>query len=374
MPVLWYREDYAHGFRHVARESDAPLNLTRTFKCKVDKLHNDGRHLREIREARPDLYVWQRHPLLGAWVVEVHVDKLPGPGTIFKVSVEYSSEFGDRRDPPEQPPTVSLSGSQSLQAVLRDATGKPLLNTAGSPITGLEQQGGHDVIEITKYFRSVPDWWPEYPLGCVNEDRCRVRNVPGSYEPYELMLVDKRATPVTREENQPTIYECSFQLAASRVEGKFGGWYSRPLNMGLYELEDAYKEFLWRFTPGGREVWAVSQPPFGPGESASTHTVAIVKERSFPARLIEIRGDDDEPISEPVFLDQWGKRPRVATFAATLNGQSYAAGQTVAGPLTAQMKEWTKVKHPLDPIEDVLVLQRQLQPSRPFKRHIPGVS
>jgi hypothetical protein len=246
--------------------------------------------------------------------------------------------------------------------VLRTWRNELAVNTAGSPITNLERIGGFEIITLKKNMLELPDWYGHIKIGHVNEDTIRIKRIREPWDRYTVMFRraswEETLADPEDEDGGIDYITLTVELWLDRE-----GWYARPQNMGLYE-KVAFKEYLheaaFTVTPGPgqstttlRQFWSVNETPtLQPFE---TYVGAIRTRERF--KRVKIAGD----LTEPVWLDADGKRPRIDS-----------AGNIVPGPLTETMKLTSAVKEPLDP-SDLHELEIELQEPKPFRGLIEGV-
>lgn len=292
-------------FEEVDREEASFTDVeeyTRRFVAIVEPL---GGHMAALRSHRPDLQRWQPHPENRQAVVQVF-DPVQRDGTnIFDITVEYSTAISKPGDPLADPAEIEWETYDEIRQVHLDNEGRPLVNTAGSPIRDLTEPWSSWVINVRKKVGTVPRWILNYG-NAVNSDSVRVDGV--TFGPRELRLKRIHLGGYSEQD------ETRFRYLTMQLHHNPKTWDRFILNRGLYEVEE-------------KRV----------GRRQTTGLGAFVK------TLVPILNDDGHPITEPQFLDEDGRRPRVLDeFGAE------------------------RLKWPLDP-EDIIILRKKTAIQQPFR-------
>lgn len=310
--VLKFDERYKEE-AELTNEGDS---YTRHFTAKVSSLEG---HILALRRHRSDLQMFQPHPEDPAAFVVAFRPEMIGP-LHFDITVEYSTDIETSEDPLAQPAEITFDDVEVILPRIVDRKGKPMLNTAGSPII-VEEDFDFTVCNVRKNIAAVPSWWGDY-AGAVNNDTFRVGTF--TFPPRTAKIKHRHIGPQIIE-NDIAYHECSFSLYHNPDT-----WDARPLNVGMLEVRV-------RSNPNG----------------ASTRTPLD----NYIRDLVPVLNNNHEPISEPVFLNKYGQRPRVRRNGTLITGEF----------VEDEIFEPWRIKNPLDP-KDIITLRFETRNLQPFKR------
>lgn len=295
-------------------EVDAPV---RRFEAKVDRF---GGHMTAIRRHRPDLQRFQPHPEFKQCYVDNFVPEQRGNSKWWDITVNYTSAIEQEEDPLAQAADISWETTEITRVVTMDRKGRPIVNTAGSLLVDLQEEMGILVCRIEKNVAAVPRWFADY-ANAVCSDSPRI---DGFVFPQRTGLLKR-----WRLGKWETQKDIRFRRLEMEILYNKDTWDRKVLNRGLLELT----------------VQKVLDPK----------TFKIREAKGLSPML----NDKDETITEPQFLDRFGRRPRVYPFTASDSGKTITNGED-DGPVKAQ----------LDP-EDILVLTFETKNQLPFSGVLP---
>jgi hypothetical protein len=310
------------------------MAVKRLAYVREDNLRDDAasdvkeyrrRYLAELTSPRnPGAQIVLHAPFLGRW--QPHPDdpqaKLVSLEVtarkhtlIYDVLADYSTDIAIPENPLDEPADIDVTTQTIALPITRDALGEPIVNTAGSLVEGIEEDFDLPVFSVSKKIGRFPQWLLTYPQA-VNSDVVRMKGL--ICEPRTLKIGRIRIGSEDIQDDTPFM----------------------PLSMEL-----VHNPFTWDrwFLNRGFEEVAVVTTQDEEGELQEVLT------------RIRCLDEDQEPITEPAFLDEDGRRPRV-----TLDGRAVTLQQEREQQLV------TKLKHPLDP-EDIIVLRRQTRKALPFR-------
>jgi hypothetical protein len=212
---------------------------------------------------RPDLSPGQPHPVvLGAYVEDFGPER-NGTAAAWEVAVRYvrGRETTQQDVPPTQRPAVIEVQPESIEVpTFRWQNGDPIINKAGDLIAGVTRTENHWVFAVQKNVVSVPAWALTY-ADAVNSDPVSIKGL--TVAPHYLLLKDLRIGNETTETVNAlpyTFFPVSFSLVYNPRK-----WITKVYNRGLYEIND-------------------------------------------DGDKVRITDDEGEPVDEPQFLDDNGKR------------------------------------------------------------------
>lgn len=275
----------------------------------------------DLRLHRPDLQRWQPHPTeLGLFVDRFRADLREGQFW-YDIRVEYSSRLTIPTDPLAAPAGITWETTEISEQVQLDAHGRPLLNHAGSPLLDIEDERSLWVIQITKNVADVPSWLLDYGYWQpVNSDSVSIR---GQRFPPRTLKLSRIRIGDWQSESDIDYLPLSLTLIHHPKT-----WDRQYLNRGTYELR--LIDELGRQQPD----WPAGPRPPG-----------------WKFESVLCTDQNGAPVSEPVFLNRKGRRPRLQTSDPTQLVTNYADGV---------------IKHPLDP-SDIVNLQFRVKQELPFR-------
>lgn len=280
-----------------------------------------------IRKATPNLQRWQPHPDEPAALVTRFAYKQRRHSLIFDIDVDYSTNPGDQDSPsPLERPAVIEGGSVELQeAIFVDSQKKPLVNTAGQFLEGAVETYSFSTFSVTKMISTNwPGWFLDYNQS-VNSDPIRIRGL--TCLPRTLKI---GSISIGSDQVEDDVEFCRLQLQLIYNENTWDKFY---LNRG-YE-EAVYHE---------RTMWI---PNYVEPQKVIFRTLQ---------RCLNSQGD---LVTEPVFLNEDGRRPRVDAQGNLITLQDeYDA-------MKRGLKLESTIKDPLDP-EDIVILRFGQRKERPF--------
>lgn len=244
-----------------------------TPKPKVPvNLETDVNYLTVLTD-RPDFAPGEVHPSISYAKVSGFDVERTGENRVSRVIVSYASTSEESRpeSPLSKPPVISLRSATIQEPTLYDVDDNPILNTAGDFIVGLTRPVPVWVISIEMNVTRVPAWVLE--MGdAVNIGSIRLRGVDWPDGKLKLTTINIPDSE-TDEGTGDTFIPMSLEVQYNR-----NGWDVRVPNKGLYELIEE------------------SDGAFGDSEE-----VTIKK--------IRITSSDGTPVSQPVALNEDGRRP-----------------------------------------------------------------
>lgn len=162
-----------------------------------------------------------------ALVLDINLDRVDGRR--FDVEVQYDSsvEKVERPENPlDRPARIAFTSVKERVAADKDRDGKPLVNTAGDLLTGIEKNRRLWRISIQKNVPAVPRWILDAG-DVVNEDAVRLRGVEF---PPETLVVDDISIPEPSIENKVEFIPLVLVLLYNKRT-----WVETALNFGLRE-------------------------------------------------------------------------------------------------------------------------------------------
>lgn len=277
-----------------------------------------------LQAARPDLKKGAPHPRDPQCFVERFDAIQRSNALIWDITVDWSNRQELPENPLAKPAAIVLNTQFEQLPVVLDKDNRPIVNTAGQLIEGLEEPYPIINFRCSKNIASYPDWLFDYPLA-TNSDVVRIKGkvcAPRTLKIGALSIGDDQSVTVG---NKIIDY---MQLNLELLQNA-QTWDKVVLNRGTSEIT------LRSFTNSKGKLVIVRE----------------LKPCKDPAT-----GD---PVSEPVFLDPDGRRPRVddAGKLVTLADEIKALkqGQTLQ----------TFIKEPLDP-SDIVILKKRIRPEFPF--------
>lgn len=294
------------------------VEYTRRYLARVDDLQGAPRalynHDRRLQRGQPH----PEDPI--ARVKEFRPTQIPGKSRsrnyLFEIEVRWDSDVEARQNPLLQPAEIEWSTTEITRVVTIDREGRPIVNTAGSLLTDLQEELSLWVIDVQKNVPAVPAWFASY-ANAVNAEAFKVDGFTAPARTLKLKTVKLGARQYD-EDFRVSYRALQFQLIYTQET-----WDRRVLNRGLYELQ-------LRRLPSGRQV----------------------------TDQVRIHNENGEPIEEPAFLDERGRRPR-RPLRDPETGQPYP---TLSGSLRL-----TELKPPpLDPA-DIIVLRFETAKKLPFR-------
>lgn len=94
--------------------------------------------------------------------------------------------------------TTTLAAFDNLTTIVVPDNYTPIVNTAGDPFTGLEEDEPIWILDCTINAASVQDWVRTYQ-GCLNLNEVSIRGYSGVFRPLTLMLKDWRHSKLLSE-------------------------------------------------------------------------------------------------------------------------------------------------------------------------------
>jgi type IV secretory pathway protease TraF len=159
---------------------------------------------------------------------------------LYRVDVPYSSKLepGQEPDQPENPLArrvrISVKSTTVRELIQTDWKGRPLINTAGDLLQGIEEDETLWQISAQRNVSPfIPSWFGQYG-GAINKDSVRVRGQ--LIKKYQLKITDIDIPDTERENGVEFI-----PLSLSAVYRE-KGWRRKFLNFGLRERKQIWNE------------------------------------------------------------------------------------------------------------------------------------
>ena len=183
----------------------------------------------------PGLALGAAHSTItGAVVTSFTPEAMSPRDNLWRVTVTYTWPEVDSTVAPHLRPAVITCHSETVYVpTFRWKNGDPIINTAGSLITGVEQPVNHWIFHVEKNVLAVPTWTLNY-ADAVNSDAVTVRGI--NIAAHYLMLQNLDIGPDSSEPVGGVTYNyipVAFDLIYNPLD-----WKTRIFNMGLYQISD----------------------------------------------------------------------------------------------------------------------------------------
>lgn len=292
------------------------LEITDKYLVTFEERAPLGRPITLILSEYPQYAHWQPHPEEPGCRVIGYDCKRRKHSRTFDFTVRYSSRELPM-SPLEEPARITVDTMDVTLPVFEDWEEQPLVYTNGMPIVD-EDTFSFLVFNIRKKIdTSYPDWLLSYPQA-VNADTVRFKSLPlepRTLKVAKLTIGDEEEQEATNPEEDPIPYcELSMQIIHN------------PMTWDRFYLNRGIEEISWRRDDKNKLIFEV----------------------------VPVLNHSGQPISEPVFLDNEGRRPRVDH-----NNKICMLQREIEEKLV------TTVKQPLDK-EDIVILRKQLRRPLPF--------
>lgn len=185
----------------------------------------------------------------------------------FEIEVRWSSDVPEPVNPSTAAADIEWSTTEITRVVTIDTTGRPVVNTAGSLLTDLQEELSLWVVDVAKPITAMPGWLTHY-ANAVNSDTFKIDGFTAPPRTMKLKQI-RLGRWQDSEEFKVRFRELRYQLYYTRET-----WDRRILNRGLYEIE------------------------------FRVHRGRTVRDQ------VPIVNAAGEPLTEPAFLDSAGRRPR----------------------------------------------------------------
>ncbi len=359
-------------FEEVSQESARRTvdrdRFTRRFLVEISGY---GGHIDAMQNHRPDLLPARLLPPGKAephpendqlYVVEWWPEQRPNI-EFFDLTVEYGNVIPNiTNNPLELPADITVETARIQEVITHVAYGNPLVNTAGTPIPDVVEDDPLWILDVSKNVPRFPPWLWEYN-NVVNSDTVRIEG--HNFPPRTLHLQRARIESKLRGEEGTEYRPMQLQLVYRKKT-----WDQFLLNRG-------YEEIVIRRRTEVHREWKIKGRPVTKGKAQTIASVAgnilagpigglagklagkaldelDLEHTEYVERFVRERvrckTPEGEDLSEPAFLDAYGRRPRVDR-----------VGKDVTDPLI----EGT-VKQPLDR-DDIIVLRFSTKKPVPFR-------
>jgi hypothetical protein len=223
----------------------------------------------QLRLMRPVPRFGDEHPKEPGFYLD-HVKPTHKSKRIWELETEYTPFKAGQldADPLARPVEITYSTSLIEEPTLFDNKGRPIVNRAGEFIQGIVRQIPLVDYKFVKNLPGDPKWLQTH-LGAVNSDPIKLRGL--IWEPKTLLLASVEGGAFTTENRK------SFTPISGSILADARGWTQEVWNTGTVELKEVEREIKGK----KKKVWI--QVPI-------------------------VEGDPAENVSEPVPLDEFGKR------------------------------------------------------------------
>lgn len=277
----------------------------------------------QLKRHRPDLQKWQPHEYERECLVTSFEAVPRKHSLIYDITVDWSNDVAEQEDPLDRAPIIEAATSFITLPVYKTYNGEPLVNTAGQLLEGTEEEYPLITFSIRKNVANFPTWLADAYEMATNSDLCEIDGI--RCPPRTLKIARLHIGP-RQTENETDFRVLSLDLVRNK-----NTWDRFFLNRGTEEIVAVKANYTVR----GQEY------------------IARLERQPMKNRL-------GEYVSEPAFLDEEGRRPRVDAETGKL--------VTLADELKAIQEGRTiktKIKEPLDP-EDIIILRKEVREPLPF--------
>lgn len=280
-----------------------------------------------IRRHRPDLQRWQPHREDPEAVVRSFHVETRKHSLLHDITVEYSTAVEEEEENPlTKPAAIELGGSQQSMPIIREADGKFLTNTAGKLMEGETDEGSFISFSVTKNIGNWPAWLLTY-RNAVNSDTVRIK---GLICPPRTLKIAGLTIGAEQQFDDDTFFS--------------------ELRMELIHNEETWDRFY--LNRGFEEV---------------VLTGKVHEGREVKQFVIRRCMNGSDYVSEPCFLDNDGRRPRIdpkTQQLVTLEDEIRVFNDGGIKALGAFQRR-LQIKEPLDR-EDIIILRKQIKQPKPF--------
>lgn len=199
---------------------------------RVFLLETDGRDTADsVREFEIIPKRYEQHPNDPlARCVSRRVSHYGKGSKFFLVEPFYTTDiFSEIENPLERPPEIEWSTVEYAEARLVDLDGRPLVNTVGEPLEGIQIESPGLVANVKIYLADKPTWFRSM-INSVNEGTFAFDGE--GFDSGELRV---KSLSCSRRMNEQQIW---FREVQIELQSREGGWQRRVLNRGYYELAE----------------------------------------------------------------------------------------------------------------------------------------
>lgn len=320
----------------MVENEEGAYNYTRWFQFKVSSVLL-GDHLQAIRHHDPDLARYAPHPEHAeARLVYWRPTQRRDAPQWFDVEAGYTTVPPELLENPlDLPATIEVETIDYELPVFREADGTAYTNAAGEFLEGRTENVGLWVFNVTRNVASIPTWLEDYK-NATNSDVVPLAGKPRA--------------------------ERTLHLARMRIGGQQSQTVAavpvtyRPLEMQLVLNPDTHDNY--ELNRGLYETAIVPIP------------VTDSRQRFRYMRSVRPITVGGERISDPVFLDEQGFRPRINQRTGKRNEFPRLPEN---GLLTARQAEPFLAIQNLPPKavldrDEIVILRKRVKPEKPFRR------
>lgn len=179
----------------------------------------------------PGIALGAAHPtIIGAYVSNVSPQSMSSRDNLWRVRVTYRNRDDSGIAPHLRPAVITTHSEQVYVPTFAWKNGDPIINTAGSLITGVEMPLNHWIFHVEKNVTAIPTWTLNY-ANAVNSDAVNVRGIPiaAHYLMLQNLDIGEDDSEVIGGITYPYI-PVAFDLIYNPLN-----WKTSVFNMGLYQ-------------------------------------------------------------------------------------------------------------------------------------------